>query len=108
MDENVFKQEMTRVEGLNGIDPEMTDYFSGYKRGLQRAYHGERSGNEDEHKKWLGLYDMSQGRRLIGLGYRHGLKGQIFGGRDYCKQGAGDCEYCSLSNYGRDCRDNQV
>lgn len=108
MDESIFKQEMARVEGLNGIDPELTDYFSGYKRGLRRGYHGHKFGTIEEHKKWLGLYDMGQGRRLIGLGYKHGLKGQIFGGRDYCTQGAGDCINCSLVNYSKDCKDKPI
>jgi hypothetical protein len=26
----------------------------------------------------------------------------------YCTQNDGDCEMCSLSNYGRDCKNNEI
>lgn len=29
-------------------------------------------------------------------------------GPDYCIQNNGDCETCSLVNYGRDCRNNAI
>lgn len=108
MKESIFKQEMLRADGLREVDLSLSDYFSGYKRGLQRAYHGEKFGTIEEHENWLGLYDLGQTRRLIGLGYRHGLKGQIFNGKDYCQQGAGDCVTCSLVNHGKDCHNNPV
>lgn len=28
--------------------------------------------------------------------------------RDYCTQNDGDCQTCSLVNYGRDCRNNPI
>jgi len=28
--------------------------------------------------------------------------------REYCTQNNGDCETCSLSNYGRDCMNNPI
>jgi len=107
MEENIFRREMARVEGLNGIDPGLTHYFTGYKRGLRRAFHGEKFGTQEEHEKWLSLVD-DDSRRRMGLGYRHGLKGKLFGGRDYCKQGVGDCINCVLSSYGNDCKNNSI
>ena len=83
MNESVFKREMLRAEGLKGIDPRLTDYFTGYMRGLRRAYHGEKFGTEEEHTRWLSLVDdCDNSRRLKGLGYQHGLRGQVFNGRD--------------------------
>lgn len=31
-----------------------------------------------------------------------------YGIKDYCSQNDGDCQSCSLVNYGRDCRNNLV
>ena len=28
--------------------------------------------------------------------------------KDYCTQNKGDCQTCSLSNYGRDCQNNKI
>ena len=73
---------MTRAEFLGKLlmaetlrrAGERAEYWSGYKRGLRRRFHGERFGTAAEHEKWMGLADdEDESRRERGQGYRDGF-----------------------------------
>jgi len=79
-----------------------SDYWCGYVSGLRRRYYGENFGTEGEHDKRVSLVN-DESRRDMGCGYREG-----YGMPMYCVQNDGDCETCSLVNYGRDCQNNPI
>jgi hypothetical protein len=71
-----FESEMRRAEKLRRLasGPTDGDYYAGYIHGLRRAYHGERFGTPQEHKRWLSLAsDGNESRATKGRGYRDGL-----------------------------------
>lgn len=76
MTEQKFKSEMRRAEAMrHSADPEMSEYWTGYIRGLRRAYHGKKFGTADEHKKWMAAIDNPNDiRKQRGRGYRDGIK----------------------------------
>lgn len=70
--ESKFKSLMLRAEALFRSD--RPDYYSGYQRGLRRAYHGDRFGTEDEHELWLSLVERrDHTNQERGDGYLAGL-----------------------------------
>jgi hypothetical protein len=74
MTEQQFQSEMTRAKTMQRIDPERSEYWMGYQRGLRRAYHGDSFGTEDEHALWMSLAaEDDEGLRQRGLGYRQAL-----------------------------------
>lgn len=61
---------MLRLES----DPIIQEWWSGYKRGLRRAHHGERFGTQTEHELWFSAAESSDPQRAaLGRGYRAGL-----------------------------------
>ena len=70
---------MLRADTLRGVslDPDDSEFWAGYIRGLRRLYHGEKFGTAAEHESWFGIdadeYDMT--RRSRGEGYRAGFAG---------------------------------
>ena len=53
------------------------DYWQGYQRGLRKAYYGEKFGTAAEHALWCeALHSDDPQRKMRGLGYRHGLRGE--------------------------------
>lgn len=74
MDEPTFNAKLLHAEIMLDIDGR-ADYWTGYRRGLQRAFHGEQFGTDAEHQYWLALADrddeQSEDR---GVGYFHGLR----------------------------------
>lgn len=76
MTEQKFKSEMRRAETMRRTsDPEMSEYWVGYIRGLRRVYHGENFGTADEHNKWMAAIDSpDEMRKQRGRGYRDGIK----------------------------------
>lgn len=75
MNRQRFQSEMRRAETMRRtIDPDRSDYWAGYLRGLRRLYHGENFGTPEEHDLWLSLVDRDDDRsRQRGRGYRDGL-----------------------------------
>ena len=100
MDKQSFEHEMGRAQAMRtaGDRPE---YWAGYMRGLRRKYHGEDFGTDEEHRLWL-TADGDTLRRERSAGYRAGYI------PEYCTQNEGDCQTCSLVNYGRDCRNEPL
>ncbi len=77
MDQKTFEHEMNRAQTMKMVEPEKQDYWMAYQRGLRRAYHGEKFGTGQEHRKWLSLADEKtpyESRKQRGEGYRDGLK----------------------------------
>lgn len=73
MNESYFKSKMYKAKVMRDVD-NRPDYWSGYVRGLRRAYHGERFGTDAEHQLWLSQADSDDRQRQErGLGYRDGL-----------------------------------
>ncbi len=73
MNEQEFRSLMTRADAYaRYVEPERSDYWTGYRRGLRRRYHGENFGTDDEHTLWLSL---DGDRAALGQGYRNGFQG---------------------------------
>ena len=73
MDVQTFKSKVFHAEVMRDIE-NRPDYWAGYCRGLQRAFHGEQFGTEEEHALWSSLADrddMQNHER--GCGYLDGL-----------------------------------
>jgi len=76
MDESTFKSKLLHCEIMLAEDGR-PDYWAGYRRGLRRAYHGERFGTDQEHDLWYSLADRdSEQDQQRGQGYRDGLAGR--------------------------------
>lgn len=76
MDAQQFKKEVCRVQDLlaDAGDPFDIEYWSGYRRGLRRAYHGATLGTQEDHRQYLALLNHANKlRRKRGQGYRDGL-----------------------------------
>lgn len=52
------------------------NFWDGYRQGLRRKFHGERSGTDEEHARWMSLAEDSanESERLRGIGYRAGFE----------------------------------
>ena len=109
MTKKQFEHEMIKAQTFQTVEPDRAFYWIGYQRGLRRAFHGEAFGTEAEHVLLLQAVDVDDpDRRQRGEGYRDGLQGKCSMAKDYCTQNAGDCQTCSLVNYGRDCMNNSI
>lgn len=76
MTEQKFKSEMRRAQAMTSLEsnPMMSEYWSGYQRGLRRAYHGSDFGTEEEHEAWSkAIKSTDPSRKQRGRGYRDGL-----------------------------------
>ena len=74
MERSKFEHEMSRANALLDSDP---DYWTGYMRGLRRAYYDEKFGTEEEHQAWSNDDDHGDTTRRARLdGYKDGLKGE--------------------------------
>jgi hypothetical protein len=70
-----FESEMNRARIMKSVEPQKSEYWMGYERGLRRAHHGESFGTDAEHELWLSLADdLDDSRAQRGLGYRDGLE----------------------------------
>lgn len=76
MTEQMFKFEMRRAETMRKYtEPERSEYWTGYIRGLRRAYHGEKFGNAAEHNFWMDAKNsLDESRKQRGQGYCDGLE----------------------------------
>ena len=74
MDQQTFKSKLLYAEVMLDIENNRTDYWTGYIRGLRRAYHGQQFGTDAEHALWLSLsISDDTSRSELGRGYRDGL-----------------------------------
>jgi hypothetical protein len=81
MDFERFKKEMQMAEHMAKADVERESYWRGYQRGLRRAYHGEKFGTLEEHRKYLdAINSFDEERKETGRGYSDALKD--WGGHD--------------------------
>ena len=48
-----FEHEISRERSFQGLEPDRAEYWTGYQRGLRRAFHGENFGTPAEHDLWL-------------------------------------------------------
>ena len=73
MTRQTYEHQMMRAAAMRAAG-DRPDYWSGYARGLRRAFHGERFGSDAEHSLWLAQADNEdEQRRERGQGYRDGL-----------------------------------
>jgi hypothetical protein len=73
MTEDEFQNEASRATAMK--DLERPSYWTGYARGLERGYRGERFGTVEQHVKMLRLInDPSPTKRERGRGYHDGLE----------------------------------
>jgi hypothetical protein len=72
-----FANLMRRADTLRRInrdDPLKLSWWTGYMRGLRRAYHGEQFGTDAEHELWLSAIESTNEiSAALGRGYRAGL-----------------------------------
>lgn len=70
-----FTSEMCRAKTMQDtIEPARAEYWSGYQRGLRRAFHGSKFGSLCEHMVWLKLSESDDyTNQERGAGYRAGL-----------------------------------
>ena len=74
MDKSKFETEMRRADIMRTAEPNKSEYWSGYQRGLRRALHGENFGTDIEHNQWLDAINADDdSHQQRGLGYRDGL-----------------------------------
>jgi hypothetical protein len=71
MDENKFKNLMLMAKSLQELEPERSDFWRGFQRGLRRLYHGESFGTESEHELYL-TCAKGDYRKQLQTGYRAG------------------------------------
>lgn len=72
MEQKQFCSLMAMAKSLQSVDPDRSDFWRGFQRGLRRLYHGEDFGTPEEHAKWM---DCRNGdyRRELQTGYRVGF-----------------------------------
>jgi len=73
---SAFASLMRRADTLRRVEPDPTraEWWTGYMRGLRRAYYGERFGSEAEHDLRLAASTSDDPMRAaLGRGYRAGL-----------------------------------
>jgi len=75
MDQQKFNSLMTRAKTFQEVDPEKSDFWRGYQRGLRRLYHGENFGTTEEHIQWMNCGD-GEYRKQLQAGYRTGFAGE--------------------------------
>jgi hypothetical protein len=71
-----FESLMRRADTMRRLetDPHLVEWWSGYKRGLRRAHHGEKFGTATEHELWMSAAEsVDRLRSALGRGYRAGL-----------------------------------
>lgn len=79
MNQDEFDEELRYAESRLEATPEPF-YWSGYKRGLQRAYLGGRFSSTTDHFAWLDLrHDRDALLAELGRGYRDGLEAVVTG-----------------------------
>jgi hypothetical protein len=83
-----FQREMSRAKTFQGLEHDRAEYWTGYQRGLRRAYHGEAFGTMQEHTLWLEAASSDDAmRRQRGQGYRGGLRGKPSDDCHLCGEG---------------------
>jgi len=77
MEHKEFKKNIYGSEQIWNLSsgPIEREYWSGYKRGMQRHYYGENCGTAEDHKQWMAFAEHSKTRHVLGLGYRVGFNG---------------------------------
>jgi len=74
MNEQKYHSESRRAEQMKKAEPDKIPYWEGYKRGLQRFFHGDKFGTSEEHELWLSLINRKDDKsKQRGQGYRDGL-----------------------------------
>jgi hypothetical protein len=76
MNKTTFQSEMRRAETLRTLTtvPKMREYYTGYIKGLRKAYHGEVFGDKKEHDLLLkAVHSRDEVRRQLGYGYNDAL-----------------------------------
>jgi hypothetical protein len=80
--------------------------------GKEMTYMHKETGTIDDRAGWIASYTAEelQERRLTAeQAFREDVGSTLFAvAPEYCTQNAGDCESCSLVNYGRDCMNNPI
>ena len=74
MEQNTFESKLLEAKTMCEIE-NRPDYWTGYVRGLRRAYHGENFGTTEEHLRFSdAIHSDDVSRAELGRGYTDGLK----------------------------------
>lgn len=68
-----YKSLMNKSAAYKLVDQEHEEYYTGYQRGLRRAFYDD-FGTDEQHHLWYSIpeNETDTGRRLRGQGYRDG------------------------------------
>ena len=69
-----FQSKMMKARTFQELG-DQAEYWAAYQRGLQRAFHGDKFGSDEDHEKWLSLIS-DETRQEQTRGYWHGLNGE--------------------------------
>jgi DNA-binding transcriptional regulator YiaG len=73
---SLFDIELTKAEIMGGV--ERPAYWTGYINGLQRRFHGEAFGTQQEHERWLAATgEGDEEQKEQSRGYRDGYLGVV-------------------------------
>jgi DNA-binding transcriptional regulator YiaG len=72
MDQKKFKSLLSIARSMQMIDSDRSYFWRGFRRGLQRNYHGENFGTAEEHERWMHS-TLSKCRKQVQQGYRAGF-----------------------------------
>ena len=73
MDENKFKNLIALAKSLQELDPDRSDFWKGFQRGIHRLHHGKKFGTESEHEMYLSCAaNGNDYRKQLQTGYRAG------------------------------------
>lgn len=76
MKKSLFDIEMMKADVMGGV--ERTAYWTGYKNGLQRRFHGQAFGTQQEHEQWMAaVADGDEEQKEQSRGYRDGYLGVV-------------------------------
>ena len=72
MEENKFKNLIALAKSLQELDPDRSDFWKGFQRGIHRLHHGKKFGTESEHEMYLSCANGGDYRKQLQTGYRAG------------------------------------
>lgn len=76
MKKSLFDIEMMKAEVMGGVESAV--YWTGYKNGLQRRFHGDAFGTRQEHERWMSAAaDKDEEIKEQSRGYRDGYLGVV-------------------------------
>jgi len=71
MNESEYRTAIGSAKLMADVEPEMAEYWRGYRRGVMRGYHGDKFGTQEDHEMWMNCARCGH-REDLQAGYRTG------------------------------------